>query len=65
MSCAAEPTQAYQTEREGLVPAASATELIAEWHKVLGVRPQGAPVGLTVASDGTIWLVEDLSLIHI
>ena len=23
------------------------------------MRPQGAPVGMTVASDGAIWLVED------
>ena len=23
------------------------------------MRPQGAPVGMTVASDGALWLVED------
>jgi len=59
VSCAAVPTRAFQTEREHQVPAAAFTELISEWHKVNGVRPQGAPVGMTVASDGAIWVVED------
>jgi glucose/arabinose dehydrogenase len=59
VSCAPGPTSAYQTEREGAVAAAPGLELIAEWHRVNGVRPQGAPVGMTVAADGTIWLVED------
>src|SRR5262249_30806121 len=59
VSCAAEPTRAFQTEREREVPAAAFSELISEWHKVNGVRPQGAPVGMTVAADGAIWLVED------
>jgi glucose/arabinose dehydrogenase len=59
VSCAAEPTRAFQTEKEPQVPAAAFTELVSEWHKVNGVRPQGAPVGMTVASDGAIWLVED------
>ena len=47
------------TEKEPQVPAAAFTELVSEWHKVNGVRPQGASVGMTVASDGAIWLVED------
>ena len=34
-------------------------ELIDGWHRVNGARPQGAPVGMTVAEDGAIWLVED------
>jgi glucose/arabinose dehydrogenase len=59
VSCAAEPSRAFQTDREPQVPAAAFTELISEWHRVNGVRPQGAPVGMTVASDGAIWLVED------
>jgi hypothetical protein len=41
------------------VAAAPYVELISGWHKVNGVRPQGAPVGMTVAADGAIWLVED------
>ncbi len=59
VSCAPEPTRNFQTEKEPQVPAAAFTELVSEWHKVNGVRPQGAPVGMTVASDGAIWLVED------
>jgi len=33
--------------------------LIDDWDEKPGVRPQGTPVGLTVASDGSIWFVED------
>jgi hypothetical protein len=41
------------------IPAAPYTELVSGWHRVSGVRPQGAPVGLAVASDGALLLVED------
>ncbi|QQO13657.1 PQQ-dependent sugar dehydrogenase [Bradyrhizobium diazoefficiens] len=58
VSCAADPTHSFQTEA-GEVAAAPFEELIAGWHRVNGVRPQGAPVGMTVAEDGAIWLVED------
>ncbi|BAM90983.1 conserved exported hypothetical protein [Bradyrhizobium oligotrophicum S58] len=58
VSCAAEPTRAFQTAA-GEVPAAAFDEIISGWHRVNGIRPQGAPVGMTTASDGTIWLVED------
>ncbi|MES2963496.1 MAG: SMP-30/gluconolactonase/LRE family protein, partial [Bdellovibrionota bacterium] len=34
-------------------------ELVTGWHGVGGVRPQGAPVGMTVADDGAIWVLED------
>ena len=54
VSCAAEPTEVFRTEAEAQVSAAGFSELIAEWHKVVGVRPQGAPVGMTVAADGAI-----------
>jgi glucose/arabinose dehydrogenase len=57
VSCAA--AQVFRTEQQAQVPAAPFNELIAEWYKVDGVRPRGAPVGMTVASDGAIWLVED------
>ena len=59
VSCATPPAQPFRTDREGQVPAAAFNELIAHWHAVDGVRPRGAPVGMTVASDGAIWLVED------
>jgi glucose/arabinose dehydrogenase len=59
VSCAAQPTRPFQTEQEPRVPAAAFKELISDWHRLNGVRPQGAPVGMTVAVDGAIWLVED------
>ncbi|MGV7218246.1 PQQ-dependent sugar dehydrogenase [Bradyrhizobium sp. UFLA05-112] len=58
VSCAAQPTRSFQTGA-GEVAAAPFEELIAGWHRVNGARPQGAPVGITVAEDGAIWLVED------
>ncbi len=58
VSCAADPTHSFQTDA-GEVAAAPFEELIAGWHRVNGARPQGAPVGITVAEDGAIWLVED------
>lgn len=56
VSCAAS-----QIFRAGGKPAAAApyAELISGWHEVKGVRPQGTPVGMTIASDGALWLVED------
>jgi len=58
VSCGAEPTRAFQTAT-GAAAAAPYEELISGWHRVNGVRPRGAPVGMTVATDGAIWLVED------
>ena len=58
VSCGAEPTRAFQTDK-GEVAAAPFDELISGWFRVNGARPQGAPVGFTVAADGAIWLVED------
>ncbi len=58
VSCGTEPTRAFRTDA-GEVAAAPYEELITGWHRVNGARPQGAPVGVTVAEDGAIWLVED------
>ncbi|HKS62320.1 MAG TPA: PQQ-dependent sugar dehydrogenase, partial [Xanthobacteraceae bacterium] len=58
VSCSAAP-RVFRTEREGEIAAAQPIELIGDWHKVTGVRPRGAPVGMTVAADGALWLVED------
>ncbi len=33
--------------------------LVDDWDEKPGLRPQGTPVGLTVAGDGSIWFVED------
>jgi len=59
VSCAAEPVRTFQTEGAGQVAAAPFTELVSGWYRVNGTRPQGAPVGMTVASDGAIWVAED------
>ena len=56
VSCAASEVYA---EGGKPISAAPYTELVSGWHKVAGVRPQGAPVGMTVAADGAIWLAED------
>jgi glucose/arabinose dehydrogenase len=39
--------------------AAEAFILTPEWNKVVGVRPQGSPVGLAIAKDGAIWTTDD------
>ena len=56
VSCAASELFA---ENGKPIAAAPYVELISGWHHVAGVRPRGAPVGMTVASDGALWLVED------
>ncbi len=40
-------------------PAAQPLVLTPGWDAKPGVRPAGAPVGLTVASDGAIWIADD------
>ncbi|WP_323815496.1 PQQ-dependent sugar dehydrogenase [Cellvibrio sp. NN19] len=34
-------------------------EVISQWNEIPGVRPEGAPVGLTQARDGSIFIVDD------
>jgi len=53
------PTNGGSPLPYGAANAASASILTPEWNKVIGVRPQGSPVGLTVASDGAIWTADD------
>jgi glucose/arabinose dehydrogenase len=43
----------------GAANAAEAMILTPGWNKVVGVRPQGSPVGLAVAKDGSIWTTDD------
>lgn len=45
--------------RGGLDRAGVYEELIHTWDQKKGVRPKGAPVGFTVAEDGSIYIVED------
>jgi len=40
-------------------PAAEPIQLTPDWHEVNGLLPTGTPLGLAVAADGAIWLVED------
>ena len=35
------------------------SEIISQWHEIPGVRPEGAPVGLTQARDGSVFIVDD------
>ncbi|MES3036587.1 MAG: SMP-30/gluconolactonase/LRE family protein [Bdellovibrionota bacterium] len=48
-----------QTAEAKQVSGVQFEELISGWYGVSGSRPQGAPVGMTVADDGSIWVVED------
>jgi streptogramin lyase len=43
----------------GAGPAAQAQILTPGWGKVAGQRPQGTPVGITVATDGALWVADD------
>jgi glucose/arabinose dehydrogenase len=43
----------------GAGPAAQAQVLTPGWGRIEGVRPQGTPVGVTVAADGAIWVADD------
>ncbi len=36
-------------------------ELTAGWHSVGGKRPHGRPVGMAVANDGAIWVIDDIN----
>ena len=40
---------------------AQAQEVISQMNAVAGVRPMGRPVGITVADDGAIWMVDDVN----
>jgi len=43
----------------GASPAATPVVLTPGWGLSRGLRPQGSPVGLAVASDGAIWATDD------
>ena len=42
-----------------LKPSTEPMILTPGWNKVAGLRPQGSPVGLAVAIDGSIWVTDD------
>jgi glucose/arabinose dehydrogenase len=43
----------------GAGPAAQSQILTPGWDRVVGQRPRGAPVGITVAADGALWVADD------
>lgn len=53
------PTQKSFTPKGGLDRSSPHTEIIGGWNQIKGVRPKGAPVSFTIASDGSIYIVED------
>jgi glucose/arabinose dehydrogenase/uncharacterized protein YecT (DUF1311 family) len=53
------PTYGGSPLTYGADNAAEATILTPGWNKVVGVRPQGSPVGLAVAKDASIWTTDD------
>jgi glucose/arabinose dehydrogenase/uncharacterized protein YecT (DUF1311 family) len=53
------PTYSGGALAYGAPNAATAFILTPQWNKAVGVRPQGSPVGLAVASDGAIWTTDD------
>ena len=52
-------TRSVAKPEGGNLRAAEYIEVISSWWKRDGIRPMGAPVGITVASDGSIFVVED------
>ena len=40
---------------------AQAEEIISKMNEVSGIRPLGRPTGMTVAEDGSIWLLDDIN----
>ncbi len=53
------PTRKDYSPQGGMERHGSHNEIISQWNEIKGIRPKGAPVGLTEASDGSIWIVED------
>ncbi len=53
------PSQKPFAPRGGFERVAPYSEVISGWDARRGVRPKGAPVGFTVARDGSIFIVED------
>ncbi len=47
------------TAKGGMARQAQHIEIISHWNKVNGTRPEGAPVGLTMLIDDTLFIVDD------
>lgn len=53
------PKTGVDDESNGRTLFAQHEEIISQWHAVTGVRPEGAPVGLAQAIDGSVFVVDD------
>ena len=40
---------------------AQGEEIISQLNAVANIRPRGRPAGMTVAEDGSIWLLDDVN----
>lgn len=54
-----QPTGGLNADNNTSGKVAQHQEIISQWHPLPGVRPEGAPVGLTIANDGSIFIVDD------
>ncbi len=53
------PSKKKFSPHGGMRRQSSYQEIISRWDEIKNVRPKGAPVSLTVAEDGSLWIVED------
>ncbi len=51
----------YAARRDGrpIAPRGEPELIVGGWEAEPGVRPRGAPVGMAVAADGSLWIAED------
>ncbi len=54
-----QPKGGFGSENNSSENVAQHQEIISQWHPLPGVRPEGAPVGLTQANDGSVFIVDD------
>ena len=59
LSCRVDPLRHVRNIAGTAVSGIQYEPFLEDWYRVDGIRPQGAPVGLTEAEDGAIWIVED------
>lgn len=52
-------TTAFERAYPDQPPASTGEEVVSGWYDAPGYRPRGAPVGITQASDGSIWIADD------
>ena len=50
---------AYSVDEHGIPLASEPLDLTPGWERRVGHRPAGAPVALTIARDGSLWIADD------